>query len=198
MFARLTAFTQEFAQHRFASFWLFFYAVIESVFFPIPPDVLLIPLALANPRKAIRFATIAAIGSAAGGVIGYYIGFFAFEPVALPVLQWGCQYAPSSCPDMLLPRMEMLFAEWGVFVVAMSAFSPIVPYRFTILFAGLSHMPLVPFIIVSVVVHWMRYALLSWLMATVGMKAYYFVRHRLPMMFAAFSMVALAVLVVLI
>lgn len=198
MFEKLTRFTQSFAHHRHASLWLFFYAVIESVFFPIPPDVLLVPLALANPRKAIWFATIAATGSMAGGVIGYYIGYWAFEPIAMPVLTWGCEYSQTACPETLLPRLENLFSEYGVLVLAMSAFSPIIPYRFTILAAGLGQMAIVPFIIVSFVVHWARYALLSWLMASFGTKAYAFVRDRLPMMFAAASMVALAVLIILI
>lgn len=198
MFAKLTAFTQKFAYHRHASGWLFFYAVIESVFFPIPPDVLLIPLALANPRRALWFATIAALGSVAGGVIGYYIGHFAFEPIVLPLLNWGCTYSASVCPDTLMPQLTSLFQEHGLWVVAMSAFSPIIPYRFTILAAGLGHMAIVPFILVSFAVHWLRYGLLSWLMAQYGVKAYTFVKQRLPMAFTLLSVAALVILIMLI
>lgn len=195
MFEKLTAFTQRFANHPHAAVWLFFYAVIESVFFPVPPDVLLIPLALANPRKALRFAAIAAFGSMVGGVIGYGIGYYLFEPVAKPLLEWGCGYSATVCPDVIIPRVESMFSEYGIWVVAMSAFSPIIPYRFTILAAGLGQMALVPFIIVSFVVHFARYALLSWMMAEYGTKALAFVKNRLPAMFAGLSMVALVALI---
>lgn len=197
MFERLTDFTRRFAQHPHALWWLFFYSVIESVFFPIPPDVLLIPMALMLPGRALLFAFIAALGSATGGVVGYFIGFYAFEPIALPLLNWSCHYVAEACPNHFVPILNALFAKHGVGVVAVSAMSPIIPYRFTILAAGLGKMPLAPFIVVSFVVHWFRYSILSYIVARYGRQSYDVIRNRLPLAFTIFGVIALAVYVIL-
>lgn len=193
MFARLTAYTKRFATYEHAQWWLFFYAVIESVFFPIPPDVILIPLALANRHKALFFATITTIGSVAGGVIGYAIGYFAFQPLALPVLEWLCQYSPEACPDHFVPVLRNLLKEHGLWVIGVSAMSPIIPYRFTILVAGMGQMALGPFIAMSFVAHWVRYAALSWAVAHYGRKAIDFIRQRMTLILVLIGIIALVV-----
>ena len=168
MLEKLTRFTEKFAYHPHAPFWLFFYAVIESVFFPVPPDVLLIALTMGRPRRGMGFALVAAIGSVVGGIIGYLLGRFAFDPIVEPILEWVCRYSAVFCPESFVPKLESLFMDHGFWIVAISAFSPIIPYRFTILVAGMAKMPLVPFIIVSFIVHLMRYALVCWLVAEYG------------------------------
>ncbi|MDB5477654.1 MAG: cytochrome [Alphaproteobacteria bacterium] len=193
MIEKLTEYMRRFAHHPYAAIWLFLYAVIESVIFPVPPDVLLVPLALANPNRAVFFATIAAIGSVVGGMAGYAIGYFAFEPIALPVLRWMCQYSTTACPETFVPMLERLFEKHGVWVVGVSAMSPVIPYRFTILAAGLAHMALVPFIIVSLLAHWLRYALVSVLTARLGPAAIGLVSKRLPLAFAATGAIALVI-----
>jgi membrane protein YqaA with SNARE-associated domain len=195
MFSSLTEFTRRYAYHPHVSWWLYFYSVIESVFFPIPPDVLLIPLALIQPDKALRYALIAVIGSVTGGIAGYYIGYYAFEPVAVPVLNWVCQYITNACPTTFLPILEKLFAEHGMWVIAISAISPIIPYRFCILAAGLGQMPLIPFIIVSFFAHLLRYATISWVVARYGQKAIGWANKSLPTTFAVIGGILLVVFV---
>lgn len=172
MFQRLKDFTKNFAEHQHVEWWLFCYAVIESVFFPIPPDVLLVALALAKPQRAQRYAIIAAVGSVVGGVVGYAIGRYGFDLIARPVLMWFCD-APTDlvCPDVFMPKLEALFDKHGPWFVGVSAMSPIIPYRFTILAAGAAQMAFIPFIAVSLAFHWFRYATVSAVAAKLGPKA---------------------------
>lgn len=184
MFSRLTELTSKFAHHRFIAAWLFVYAFFESQFFPVPPDVLLIALALARPAQAQRFALLTAVASVLGGLLGYMIGRYAFEPIAVPVLNWFCD-SPQDlvCPDVFVPKLKALFAEDGAWVVAASAVSAIIPYKFTILAAGVAHMALTPFIAVSFIVHWFRYALVCFLVVRYGQKVVNLVQNRLPLVF---------------
>lgn len=196
MFTKLTDFTRRFAHHPRAALWLFFYSVIESVFFPVPPDVLIVPLALANRKKALFFALIAAIGSVTGGLIGYAIGYVAFEPVAIPILNWTCQHFAGTCPETVLPKLQELFDKHGIWVIAVSAISPIIPYRFCILAAGLGHMALIPFIVVSFLAHWLRYSLVAWVVARYGPRAIGIATKSLPLTFAAIGAIILVVYLV--
>lgn len=196
MFAKMTHFMRHLAHHPHATPWLFFYSVIESVFFPVPPDVILAPLALVHPHKALFFALIAALGSATGGLVGYFIGFYAFEPLARPVLSWLCQYSSSACPDYFVPWIKTLFEQHGFWVVAVSSLSPLIPYRLTILAAGLGHMALLPFIVISFAMHFLRYGLLSYMVARYGKASYAFARKKLPLIFTGIGVVILVAYVI--
>ncbi len=173
---------------------MFAYAVVESQFLPIPPDVILIVLALVRGKQAQRFALITAIGSVLGGIVGYMIGRYAFQPVAVPILNWFCD-APTDlvCPDVFVPKLKKLFAEDGSWVIAASAISAIIPYKFTILAAGVAQMALTPFIIVSFVVHWFRYALVSFLVARYGQRMVHLVRDQLPLVFTIVGTLVLVI-----
>ena len=195
MFEKLTRFTENFAYHRHAPFWLFFYAVIESIIFPIPPDVLLIALTLGRPKRGQGFAVIAAVGSVVGGLIGYLLGRYAFDPVIAPILEYLCFYTSAVCPETFVPQLENLFLQHGFWIVAISAFSPIIPYRLTILVAGMAQMPLVPFLLVSFVVHWLRYAIVCGLVKQYGQKAVTIIQKRLSWIFMGGGALALAIYV---
>ena len=81
--------TMQWSTHRFATFWLSFVSFIEAIFFPIPPDVMLIPMSMSKPKSAVKFAFYTAIASVIGGVIGYAIGYYATDWVENIVQQWG-------------------------------------------------------------------------------------------------------------
>ena len=191
-FKEMTDWIKRFAHHRYAALILFFYSVVQSLVIPIPVDVMLVPMALGYPKRAFFFATIGSIGSTIGGLIGYGIGYLAFHTVAEPILNWLCQYLPSSCPEIILPGLQNLFKEYGIWVVALSSFAPLIPYRFTILAAGLGHMAIVPFLVVSFVVHWIRYGLVSWLSVKYGKQALQLIKKKVSLAVLVSFLVALA------
>ena len=86
VFSRLYQWTLRWAEHKFAPRILFVLTFAESVFFPIPPDVLLAPMVLAKPEKAWRFATLTTIASILGGAVGYLLGYLMFEPWIQPLI----------------------------------------------------------------------------------------------------------------
>ena len=92
-FLELYEYVLKLAGHAKAKYYLFILSVSESSFFPIPPDVMLLPMCLSNPTKAWRFALITTIGSVLGGVIGYLIGVYAFGFIEPYLYNWG--YIPA-------------------------------------------------------------------------------------------------------
>jgi membrane protein YqaA with SNARE-associated domain len=126
------------------------------MFFPIPPDVMLAPMALSQPQKAWRFAAVTTIASVIGGVLGYLLGYFAFETLIQPlVLDMGYQAK--------LEQATSWFEEYGVWIVFLAGFSPI-PYKVFTITAGFMHMALLPFIIASTVGRGLRFFLVAALM----------------------------------
>ena len=109
------------AKHRHAERYLAGMSFAESVFFPVPPDVMLAPMSLAQPDKAWRFASFTTIASVIGGILGYLLGFWLFEPVVEPLIAqmgWQAKF------DTALSWFE----NYGVWVVFLAGFSPI-PYK---------------------------------------------------------------------
>lgn len=150
------------SRHRHAPRYLAALSFAESSFFPVPPDVMLAPMAVARPRLGLRFAAIATIFSVLGGILGYALGFIAFE-WALPWLE-----ELGFGEDIELARAW--FAQWGVWVVLVAGFSPI-PYKVFTVTAGALMMPLLPFIIASLVGRGARFFAVAWVMAWAGPRA---------------------------
>ena len=130
------------AAHRHAPWYLGGLSFAESSFFPIPPDVMLAPMSLAQPAKAVRFALITTLTSVAGGVLGYLIGYFALELVA-PWIQEAGYW-----DDYL--QAQQWFVTWGFWIVLVAGFSPI-PYKVFTIAAGAVSLALLPFILASLV-----------------------------------------------
>ena len=111
-----------------AAWWLALIAFAEASFFPIPPDALLVPMALARPRAAWRFAAICTVASVAGGALGYLIGFAVFDQVLKPVLDsygYGEKFA----------AFQGWYAEWGLAVILIKGLTP-VPYKIVTIASG--------------------------------------------------------------
>jgi membrane protein YqaA with SNARE-associated domain len=197
-FKKITDLIKRFAHHQLAPLFLFIYSVLESLIIPIPADMMLVPMTLGYPKRGFMFATIAALGSTVGGLLGYGIGYLAFHTIAEPALNWLCQYLPNSCPEIVLPGLQSLFKQYGVWVVALSSFAPLVPYRFTILAAGLGHMALFPFLLVSFLVHWARYMLVTWLVAKYGKQALTFIKKKVSILALVAFLIALVVYFILV
>ena len=147
------------SRHRHAPRYLMGLSFAESSFFPIPPDVMLAPMALAAPSRAWNFALLTTIASVAGGLFGYLIGVFAFELVE-PVLHDAGYY------ERYLQAREW-FSEWGFWAVFLAGFSPI-PYKVFTITAGVISMALVPFVLASLIGRGARFFLVAALRAWGG------------------------------
>lgn len=164
MFKRLYNKVLSWAEHQYASRYLFVLSLAESSFFPIPPDVMLAPMCLAKPSKSFRFALITTVGSIAGGIIGYCIGFFSFELVEPLIEKVGYS-------DKFLVVQEW-FNGWGFWAVLIAGFSPI-PYKLFTITAGLLGMPFLPFVIASIIGRGARFFLVAYLVSLGGDKLRY-------------------------
>lgn len=149
------------SKHPHAEYYLGVLSFAESSFFPIPPDVMLAPMSVAQPNRAWRFAFLTTVTSVLGGILGYFIGAFAFEYIQ-PWVQSSSH----------LPKFEMAkawFDEWGVWVVFVAGFSPI-PYKLFTVTAGLLTLALLPFIIASFIGRGARFFLVAGLLKYAGPK----------------------------
>ena len=142
IFARLYDSSLKWAHHKNAPWYLGGLSFAESSFFPVPPDVMLAPMCLAENKKAWRFALIATIMSTLGGVFGYLIGAWGFhfiEPVLHDLGYWD-----------KFELAQAWFKEWGIWVVFIAGFSPI-PYKVFTIAAGVAAMALFPFVVASLI-----------------------------------------------
>src|SRR5947209_7594303 len=160
MLARLYARVMALAASRNAAWWLALIAFAESSFFPIPPDALLIPMALARPRAAWRFAAICTAASVAGGVLGYLIGLAVFDQVARPILDlygYGAAYA----------AFQAKFGEYGLWIILIKGLTPI-PYKIVTIAAGAARFDIWVFMMASVLTRGARFFLVATLLHFFG------------------------------
>lgn len=163
---KMKVWMESFAEKKYAMTALFLLAFAESSFFPIPPDVLLIAIAVSAPSKSYRAALWCTIGSVFGGIFGYYIGFGMWEAIGKPIVDfYNYQEAWAS--------FEQLYDEWGQIFLAIAAFSPI-PYKVSTIASGFVKMDLVPFILISTLGRAARFFLVASLFFFYGpsIKAY--------------------------
>jgi len=147
------------ARHRHAMWYLAGLSFAESSFFPVPPDVMLAPMSMARPERAMRFAALTTLMSVVGGLFGYLIGLFAFEAIE-PWLQQTAYW------DKYL-RVNDWFGEWGFWAILIAGFSPI-PYKVFTISAGTLMMNLPLFVLGSIIGRGGRFFLVAALLAWGG------------------------------
>jgi membrane protein YqaA with SNARE-associated domain len=158
LFTRLYDACLRWSRHPAAPRYLAGLSFAESSFFPIPPDVMLMPMSLARPQRAMYYAALTTVASVIGGVAGYAIGYFALEWVA-PLIEEGGRWAGP------YHKASQWFQEWGFWAVLIAGFSPI-PYKVFTISAGALSMAFIPFVLASMVGRGARFflvaGLLSW------------------------------------
>jgi membrane protein YqaA with SNARE-associated domain len=165
------------AGHRHAVWWLAAISFVESSFFPIPPDLLLIPMVLAAPTRWFRLALICTLSSVIGGYVGYAIGFFLMEPVGIPILRFfGIEGK--------LPEFRQFVDRWGMVGIILKGLTPI-PYKLVTIAAGAFDFDLVKFTIASIIARSMRFVLVAALLWKFGPPIRDFVEKRLKLVMAA-------------
>lgn len=171
------------ASRRNAMYFLFAVAFIESSFFPIPPDVMLIPMVLAAPAKAWRIAGIATAASVLGGAFGYAIGVFFFDLIARPILTF---YGYMQQFDVF----KDYYHEWGAWIVFGAGITPF-PYKVITIASGVVHLDFAVFMLASVVARGMRFYLVAWLLKKYGEPMKDYIEKNLGMLSVLFLLLLL-------
>jgi len=168
---RLYSRTLAVAAHRHAMAALALIAFAESSFLPLPPDILLVPMTLAQPRRAWLIAAVCTIASVTGGYVGYAIGYFLFDTIGLRVLEF----------YHMMDKYEAFkaaFAEWGAWIIIIKGLTPI-PYKLVTIASGAAQFDLVTFTMASLVSRSLRFFLLAALLWRFGEPIRDFIERRL-------------------
>ncbi|AZO61046.1 DedA family protein [Mesorhizobium sp. M1A.F.Ca.IN.022.07.1.1] len=171
--------TMSLAARKSAEWWLAFIAFVESSVFLVPADVLYLPMALSKPERAYRYALVATVASVLGGVAGWFIGHYAYEAVAKPILEFYGKY----------DEFEQLRTSSGVgFIVLMlitSGAAHLPPIKVVTILSGVIGVNLLLFIGLAIVARGARFLLLAWLLRRYGESIREFIEKRLGMIVSA-------------
>jgi len=156
------------AAHPYAPRYLAALAFAESSFFPIPPDVMLVPMAVSRPARSLQFALLTTLASVAGAVLGYAIGHYAIGAL-LPWIE---------AAGLLADYQEAVrwFADWGLWVVLLAGFTPL-PYKVFTIAAGALSLSLVPFLVGSLLGRGARFVLVALVAGRIGPRVEPLVRR---------------------
>ena len=150
------------AEHKYSSWVLSIVSFSESSFFPIPPDVLLIPMIIAKRTKAWTYALICTLSSVIGGVAGYAIGFFLFNSIGILIVEF---YHLSNSFN----TFENYYKEYGILIVLGAGFTPF-PFKFITIASGVFSLNIFLFILTAFVARGLRFYLLACLLFIFGEK----------------------------
>lgn len=178
MLRNLYDWTIRLAEHRHALWALAFVAFVESSVFPIPPDVIMIPMIVARPNRAFLIATVALVASVLGGILGYYIGWGVFESVGRPVLEF---YGK----DAYFDEFRQTYNAWGAWAVLAAGVTPF-PYKVITILSGATGLNFWVFMVASVVARGLRFFLVAALLWKFGAPIRDFIERRLGLMFTLF------------
>jgi membrane protein YqaA with SNARE-associated domain len=181
---RLYDWTIALAGKRYAETALFCVAFAESSFFPLPPDLILIPMTLARRKRAWRYAAICTVASVLGGLVGYAIGYFMLEAVGRPILRF------YGATDQYHHLKEM-FDQWGVWIILIKGMTPI-PYKLVTITAGALNFALAPFVLASLISRAVRFFLVAGLIWKFGEPIRHFLEKRLELVTTAFLVLLVA------
>lgn len=171
------------AANEHAMYFLAAVAFIESSFFPIPPDIMLIPMVLAAPQKAWKIAGVATIASVIGGYFGYGIGVFGYELIAKPILNfYGYMHQ--------FEIFQGYYHKWGAWIVFGAGVTPF-PYKVITIASGVVHLNLWVFGITSIAARGLRFFLVAWLLKKYGASMKTFIDKNLGLLSIIFMLLLL-------
>ena len=178
MLRALYNWTISLAQSPHALWALAIVAFVESSFFPIPPDVLMIPMIIARPSRAFLIAAVATVASVAGGLFGYYIGAALMETVGQPILEF---YGKGASFD----EMAAVFNVYGAWAVVVAGVT-FLPFKVITIASGVTGLPLGVFIASSIFARALRFFLVAALLWKYGAPIRDFIERRLGFVFIIF------------
>ncbi|MFN3953201.1 MAG: YqaA family protein [Pararhodobacter sp.] len=183
MLRKLYDWTISLAAHPRALWALAVVAFIEASVFPVPPDVLMIAMIIATPRRAFLIAAVATLASVAGGLLGYAIGAFAYEAVGYPVL---AALGKGAAVEAFNARFND-FGFWSVLIAGLTPF----PYKVITIMSGWTGLPLGTFIATSILARAGRFFIVALLLWRFGAPIRDFIERRLGLLFVVFVVLLL-------
>jgi membrane protein YqaA with SNARE-associated domain len=178
MIRRLYDWTLGLAGHRYALLALALVSFAESSVFPIPPDILMIPMIIAAPHRAFLIAFVCLVSSVLGGIAGYAIGAFAFDEIGRPILE---TLGKADAMEAFNQRFNDL-GFWPVLIAGLTPF----PYKVITIMSGWTGLPIATFIITSIVARGLRFFIVAGLLWKYGEPIRDFIEKRLGLMFILF------------
>ena len=175
MLRSLYTWTMHLAEHPKALWWLGLIAFLEASVFPIPPDILMIPMILARPSRAWLVASVALCGSVLGGLLGYGIGALAFTELGQPILE-------SLGKGDAVADFNTRFNGVGFWAVLIAGMTPF-PYKVITIMSGWTAMPLATFVVTSLLARGLRFYIVALLLWKFGAPIRSFIERRLGLMF---------------
>ena len=183
MIRALYDWTIRMAEHPRALWALAFVAFVESSVFPIPPDILMIPMIIAAPTRAFRIAFVATVASVLGGMFGYWIGAVLFEQIGLPVVEF---YGKTENFD----TFRQTYNDWGAWAVLIAGVTPF-PYKVVTILSGSTGLDLMVFTLASILARGLRFFVVAALLWKFGAPVRDFIEKRLGLMFTLFVVLLL-------
>lgn len=175
MIRRLYDWTMGLAETRYALAALAAVSFVESSVFPIPPDILMIPMILAAPKRAFVIAGVATVSSVLGGLFGYWIGAVLFEQIGLPVLEF---YGKTENFD----TFRQTYNDWGAWAVLIAGVTPF-PYKVVTILSGSTGLNLTVFMVASILARGLRFFVVAALLWKFGPPIRDFIERRLGAIF---------------
>jgi len=148
------------SQHPKASWFLSFFSFIESSFFPIPPDIILIPMIIAKRTNAFFYAFICTASSVLGGIFGYLIGYYLFNSIGIIIINY------YNLSDQFI-LFENYYLQYGIWIILGAGFTPF-PFKFITIASGVFGLNILLFIIISILARGLRFYLIAFLLRIFG------------------------------
>lgn len=184
MIKQLYNWTIRLAEHPNALWALAVVAFVESSVFPIPPDVLMIPMIIARPSRAFLIAGVALLASVTGGMLGYFIGWGFFESIGRPVLEF---YGKTGRFETFAESYNA-YGAWAVLIAGVTPF----PYKVITILSGLTGLNIWIFLVSSIIARGFRFFLVAVLLWKFGTPIRDFIEQRLGLMFTLFVLLIAA------
>lgn len=171
--------TMSLAGHRRAMLALALVSLVESSVFPIPPDILIIPMVLASREKAWRIALLCTIASVLGGLVGYGIGYFFYESLGKSVLEF-YGYAEK------FSKFQDFYHQWGAWIVGGAGLTPF-PYKLITIASGVANLDIIIFTVASAISRGLRFFIIAGLLWYFGDQIRIFIEKNLGILVTVFS-----------
>jgi membrane protein YqaA with SNARE-associated domain len=178
MLKSLYSWTLSLASGPYALWALAVVSFVESSVFPIPPDILMIPMILATPHRAFLIAGVCTVASVLGGLLGYLIGALFYDTIGAPILE-------SLGKADSMAEFNTRFNDFGFWAVLIAGLTPF-PYKVITIMSGWTGMPIATFVITSIIARALRFFLVAALLWRFGAPIRDFIERRLGLMFTVF------------